>query len=605
MTIDELVRVPDDEREYAGRSRRRMRKGWRIFHAVFWPLLALVIIGGGLAAWWLGTNALAVRDDLEEARTAVAEFQSVATERRFADLPPIAERLEASTAAAVEPTTNPIWRMGELVPGLGENFRAVRIIAEGVDEVSTEVVTPASTLLGTFSLGRDPATGGFDVAPLREAAEISGAADEVVTSLHEEIRSIDTDATIPQVADAVNQFDEMLTTAGESIPQLNGALNAVGELLGMNGPRNVVLAFLNNAEAAPLGGGPAAMTLLSVDNGTVNVARQVNSAQFGHTPIGVEVDPGAAALYSDIFFTEINATTSRPDFPTAARFISAYWQRDQGMTPDVVVSIDPLALSRLLQVTGPVTLPTGEQLTSENVVSKLLNEAYFRYPTGGLESDLYFASAASAVFDRIMSVDYDVWAMAQAVTDTANNGSLMMWSNAPETQALFDGTRLQGVLPQTNGGATVVGVYFRDRSVSKIDYYLHTETTVTTNACTPDAPTYTVETRLRFDIPDIDLPAYIDSTFYDFYRTEVYLYGPVGATTTAIEVPEPGLETVTGPSVTDLNRPAEKFTIDLDNQQTAVVRATFAGAPGVFGPTEVRVTPMINPTAVTLADAPC
>ena len=80
----------------------------------------------------------------------------------------------------------------------------------------------------------------------------------------------------------------------------------------------------------------------------------------------------------------------------------------------MVVSIDPIALSRLLQVTGPVTLPDGEQLTSENVVSKLLNEAYFRYPEGGAESDAYFATAASAVFERIMSLDYDVFAMAQA-----------------------------------------------------------------------------------------------------------------------------------------------------------------------------------------------
>ena len=133
--------------------------------------------------------------------------------------------------------------------------------------------------------------------------------------------------------------------------------------------------------------------------------------------------------------------------------------------------------------------------------------------------------------------------MAQAVIDAANRGTLMMWSADPATQALFDGTRLQGVLPATNEGATVLGVYFRDRSSSKIDYYLHTEATVTTNACTPDAPTYTVEVRLRFDIPNnVELPDYVDSNLYDFYRTEVFLYGPVGATTTAVEVPEPGLD---------------------------------------------------------------
>ena len=119
----------------------------------------------------------------------------------------------------------------------------------------------------------------------------------------------------------------------------------------------------------------------------------------------------------------------------------------------------------------------------------------------------------------------------------------MMYSADPATQALFDDTRVQGVLPQTNEGATVVGVYFRDRSSSKIDYYLHSTATVTTDACKPDAPTYTVEVRLNFDIPgDIadNLPAYIDSGLYDFYRTEVFLYGPVGASTSSIEVPEPG-----------------------------------------------------------------
>ena len=114
--------------------------------------------------------------------------------------------------------------------------------------------------------------------------------------------------------------------------------------------------------------------------------------------------------------------------------------------------------------------------------------------------------------------------------------------------------------------------------------------------------------KLNFDIPgDIadSLPPYIDSGLYDFYRTEVFLYGPVGASTSSIEVPEPGLNTVTGPSVTDLDRPAEKFTVDMVNGQTAVVRATFAGVPGEYGPTEVRTTPMIKPTKVEMVEATC
>ncbi len=586
-------------------STPKRRRRW-IVHVIVWPLLALLIIGGGFAAWSLYSDAMSVRADLEDAAATLDEFQSVAAERRLADLPAIADRLEASAQSAVAPTAQPLWRIGEMVPGVGENFRAVRIIAEGVDDVSTEVVTPASTLLGTFALTRDPATGGFDLGPLREATEIATTAGEVVSELHEQVRSIDTNATIGQVGDAVDQFDGMLTKAEGAIPQVNGALAGVGAMLGIDGPKNVVLAFLNNAEAAALGGGPAAQTLLRVDNGTIDLAQQVSSKDFPvRIPVDVPVDDSAKQLYDSILLDNLNAATSRPDFPTAASIITANWQRTMGITPDVVVSVDPIALSRLLQVTGPVTMADGEQLTSENVVSKLLNEAYFRYPDGE-GSDEYFSAAASAVFTRIMSVDYDVWGMADAVIDAANRGTLMMWSADPATQALFDGTRLQGVLPTTNDGATVLGAYFRDRSSSKIDYYLHTEATVTTNACTPDAPTYTVEVRLRFDVPDdIELPAYVDSNLYDFYRTEVFLYGPVGATTSSVEVPEGGLETVVGPSVMDLNRPAEKFTVDMQDGQSALVRATFQGAPGEYGPTELRVTPMINATSVTLADAPC
>ena len=593
---------PEDTRSSPERKRRRRR----IAHAIVWPVVALVLIGGGFAAWTLYDSAMSVRGDLEEARNAVGAFQQAATDRQLDQLQPIADQLSASAGRAVAPTTQPLWRAAEYVPFVGENFRAVRLIAEGVDEVSSDIVDPAVGLVGSFGLQRDPASGGFDLAPLREATEIVAAADRVVGDLHDDVRSIDTDATIGQVSEAVDQFDEMLTKAEEAIPPVEAALAGVSSLLGVDGAKNVVLAFLNNAEAMPLGGGPASQTLLHVENGTVQIVRQVSSGDFPTAiPVDVAVDQSAIQLYDSLLLDASNAATSRPDFPTAGQIISAHWQRAFGITPDVVVSIDPIGLSRLLQVTGPVSLPDGEQITSENAVSKLLNEAYFRFPLGE-GSDAYFATAAGAVFERIMSLDYDVFTMAQALTDAATQGNLMMWSADPATQAMFDGTRLQGTLPTDNEAATVLGVYFRDRSTSKIDYYLHTEATVTTNTCTPDAPTYTVEVRLAFAIPpDLELPAYISSEKLGFYRTQVFLYGPVGASTASVEVPEPGLATTTGPSVVDLGRPAEKFTVDLENDQSAVVRATFAGAPGDYGPTEVRTTPMINATAVTLNEAPC
>lgn len=587
------------------------RPGRRRAHVVVWSLLALglvAIAALGIAGYRLVDGTMTVKAHLEDARTQLGAFQLAASEQRFTELPNLASAIRSSTEAAVAPTTDGLWRLGEQVPWVGANLRAVRTIAESGESVSREIVSPAAGLLGGFALRRDPATGGFDLASLREASDLAATAATVLDEVSERVDAIDGDALVPQVRDAVEQLAPVLDEARAAVPPLRAGLAGVGRLLGVDGPQTVALVFLNNAETAGLGGGPAAQTILRVEDGRVSPVAQLSSSDFPRgIPLDVTVDESANVLYDDILTQHINGASSRPDFPTTAKILTAQLQRTAGITPDTIVSIDPIALSKMLAVTGPVALPDGTALTAENVVGELLNQAYFRYPEGS-QSDAYFAAAASAIFDRVVSADYDLWAMADALTAAANDGDLMLWSADPETQALLDGLRIQGTLPSSNEPETVLGVYFRDRSSSKIDYYLHTDTTVTTDACVPDAPSYTVETHLRFEIPEgLELPAYVDSGLYDYYRTEVFLYGPVGASITSTETPQIGVESVVGPGATDLGRPAQKFVVDLLNGQDAVVKATFAGTPesGPYGPTVVRTTPMINATSVTMQDAGC
>jgi hypothetical protein len=169
--------------------------------------------------------------------------------------------------------------------------------------------------------------------------------------------------------------------------------------------------------------------------------------------------------------------------------------------------------------------------------------------------------------------------MARAVIDARESRMLMMWSADPATQVLFDGTRLQGMLPTANDGATVVGVYFRDRSVSKIDYYLHTEATSRRTRATP--------TRRRrpwsrgcgsTSRPTSSCPPYVDSSFYDHYITEVFLYGPVGASTVSVGGARgrPRRPPPVRRSSTSAGRPRSSPSTS-QNGQTASCAATFAG----------------------------
>jgi flagellar basal body-associated protein FliL len=98
--FDDLDRRPHadafDRREGASRSKKKRSR--RIVHAIVWPVLALLLIGGGIAAWMLYNDAMSVRADLEKASAAVEEFQTAATAQppAFDQLQPIAERLAAS-----------------------------------------------------------------------------------------------------------------------------------------------------------------------------------------------------------------------------------------------------------------------------------------------------------------------------------------------------------------------------------------------------------------------------------------------------------------------------------------------------------------------------
>ena len=123
---------------------RRPRR--RRAHVVVWSLLALGLVAIavlGIAGYRLVDGTMTVKAHLEDARTQLGEFQLAASEQRFSELPNLASTLHSSAEAAVAPTTDGLWRLGEQVPWVGANLRAVRTIAEGGESVSREVVSPA------------------------------------------------------------------------------------------------------------------------------------------------------------------------------------------------------------------------------------------------------------------------------------------------------------------------------------------------------------------------------------------------------------------------------------------------------------------------------
>ena len=542
-------------------------------------------------------------------------MQAKAGAKDFAGAAKDAALIKSHTVAAKDNTSDPVWRAAEIIPGAGANFTVVRQLAEVVNQVADGAIDPAIELLANFSIDSlKPLDGRINLAPIQKASSVVAVADDSLQSAVKRVKSIDTTGTLPVIVDAVSKLDRLLGKAAGQTGELRKTLPLLSPMLGGEGERNYILLFQNNAESTSLGGAASAWVILNVNDGAISITAQPSTGDFPREPplvIPTTLDPEMVRLFSlpDLGFS--NNVTVVPDFPTVSKLAQAFWERKSGQRVDGVMALDPMALSYLLEATGPLPLATGEVLNSQNAVALLLSEVYSKYANPH-DQDAFFASAASTVFTSLTSATPDIDKLIAALTRGVDEDRLMVWSDHPDEQAQLAESPLSGIQPTTNAEATEIGVFFVEHSASKMSYYLKTAATLTSTQCqTPNSPVFGANVTLHSDItPAAEklLPAYVRSQFYKRpvkTQTLVYVYGPVGASFTEFGYEGGGLDGHLVTTSTQPGRPVALVSIDLTASQSASFVVQFTGGAGKYGPLTSRVTPMIQPTVVTLDSPAC
>ncbi|MET8157024.1 DUF4012 domain-containing protein [Sphaerisporangium sp. NPDC005289] len=562
------------------------------------------------SAGWSAHLGLGVRDHLQATRDSLVHLRAVMSAR---DLDRIAVTLAQASRHAAEArrlTSGPDWTLLTHLPVVGEGATTVRGLAESAAEI-TEALTGVQRTGTSFFTAAPGSTDDMRqlLDGLTAAAPVLDGAAARLARAHARL------AATPARTGAAS-VDQARGTALYELDRLRrwigGAATAaalIPPMLGNDGPRRYFLAFQTNAESRGTGGLVGAFGILSADRGRTRVTRLAANTGMGPGP-GPVADHGRAfrARYGPGALEMLSISNLSPHFPYAARTWTALWERRTGRRLDGAIAIDPVGLSYILGLIGPVTLPGGEKVTAANVVDLTERAAYARYPDP-LERKRYLISIARAVGQALPRSFAEPAQVLPVLKPMVEDRRIQVWSRHDAEQRRLSSSAIGGVLPRRPG--PYAGLVVNNSAGGKLDYYLDRSLSYELGPCRDGRRTSSVQVRLTNNVPAVTLPSYVTGRLDSGPDTHpagsnllwVSLYAGVGA-----ELSGASVDGVPVQVSTDVERshPVYSTLLELGPRQTRTVRLDLV-EPASAEPPLTPVQPLARPqrTSVTTAPGGC
>ncbi|GAA1510610.1 hypothetical protein GCM10009761_10910 [Agromyces terreus] len=549
---------------------------------------------------WVGVRGFLAVGELQAAVPLAksAQQQVVAGDTKAAQQ--TADELAGHAASAASLTGDPIWRGAEVLPGIGPNLEVMRVVAASVDRIARDAVVPLATSAATIDLASfAPVDGRIDLQPMIDVQMPVHGARIAFDSADAALANVQDAQVIGPLADARYELTSLVDEAGATVIGLDNAVRLLPPMLGADGPRDTLLLFQNNAELRSTGGISGALANVHAEGGAVSMTRQASTRDFPKfTPPVIDLPADTKALWSDNTASYIQDVNFTPQFPLAATIAREMWRLQYGAEVQSVVAVDPVMLSYLLRATGPITLTTGEQLTSENAVQFLLSDVYEQYPVS--QQDAIFADAAATAFRALTAGGLDTQALIEALAQAGTERRILVWNADASEQAVLAGTTLAGGLPESDAETQNFGVYLNDQTGSKMDSYLDVQVGAGTVTCRNDGlPNYEVVVKLTNTAPAdaaTSLPPYVTGggvfgTPPGNIRTTVHVYSARG--TYNLGVALNGEPTDSRPA-TDTGYEVSKVVSRLAPGESAEYRFGFLGGEAGEKFTATEATPLVS-----------
>lgn len=435
--------------------------------------MALLLLPGAGSALSARTDLLLARQAMMQAREAAASLDIDQTKALLAEA---SESLRLAEGKLSGPATVPV----RLIPGLRNNLIVpTRIVEAGQQLVSAggrgmEVI---HALTGDDASAQDLIVdGAINLDPLQKLQEPVRQIESSVQRARDLVADAPSSFLLPAVASARAEASHLLAQVVDQAERASSAVTLIPSIFGADGLRTFVLGAENIAELRGRGGFLGSFGLLSAGRGQVSLGEFQATARLPRLPLN-PAQMRAPAEYERQYLNlgGLSAWANlvmSPDFPTGARVLMQALADHAGIQADGIIAVDPVALSYLLEVTGPVRDPSlPEPIDHANVVDWTLNRAYLLFPDESGERREQLSTIADLVWEKLLSTEgIDMQRVAAALSKAAAERHLVAYSTRPDEQALIEQLGISGKLTEADGDyLLLLGQNFGE---NKLDFYL-------------------------------------------------------------------------------------------------------------------------------------
>jgi hypothetical protein len=502
-------RQPSDP-ESKGRHRpdeaQRVRSA-RLRRRVIWSGLAVLAVAIAFGCW-LSIRAFEAKSSLEDARHSAQQAKEALMRGHAQEAVQWADDARTKAQSARDATHSLPWELIATVPTLGSPFKTGQQISDVVLGLTTQVLQPATSVGAIISPDRLIQGGRLDVQLLRQQEPAISRISADAARLDDDARKISQPQYLSAVGHARTQLQRQVSDVARLFANTELAARLAPAMMGADGTRTYFMGFQTNAEARGTGGLLGAFGILRFDDGTPSVASLASDTDL-HGPFA-PIDMGSDYERQYGFSnptTDVRNSNQSSHFPYAAQIWKSLWEQESASSVDGVVSVDPVALSYILDAVGPVSIPDGEVVTKDNVVALTESAAYSRFPTDQAARKKFLRDIAEAVVNKTASGIQSPRQFLDALGRAVAERRIAVWSSAPAEQELLETTPLAHTIP--DDPAPYAEVVVNNLGGNKLDYYLKRDIHYSADGCGGKTRNSTVTIRLTNTAPIDSLPDYV------------------------------------------------------------------------------------------------